>query len=218
MFLYKILNAHFICTNIAFIPIPHTVALTSPQEDVMYRTLTVKENILFSAKTRLDASLSSLDITNHVSAVLQQLGLHDIRHQIIGDEETRGISGGQRKRVNIGIELAAKPSILFLDEPTSGLDSASCLEVCTCLRDIAQGGVSIIAVIHQPRYSVFSLFDDLLLLGKGGRTIYFGPTRDAFGYFTALGFECPDKENPADWFIDISTGNVQPDLSKYPGG
>ena len=89
-----------------------------PQDDIMYRTLSVKENILFNARTRLPVASGEEGIQEHVNIVLQQLGLVEIRHQLIGDEENRGISGGQRKRVNIGIELAAKPSILFLDEPT----------------------------------------------------------------------------------------------------
>ena len=90
-----------------------------PQDDVMHCSLTVQENIMFSARTRLDRNTSEAWLLAHVEQVLRQLDLYEIRHQVIGDTENRGISGGQRKRVNIGIELAANPSILFLDEPTS---------------------------------------------------------------------------------------------------
>ena len=80
------------------------------------------------------------------------LGLWDIRHSVIGDERVRGISGGQRKRVNIGMEMVADPTVLFLDEPTSGLDSSSSMEVCNALRRISELGLTIVAVVHQPRY------------------------------------------------------------------
>ena len=101
---------------------------------------------------------------------MDTLGLVQIQDSIIGDEEQRGISGGQRKRVNVGLELVAEPSILFLDEPTSGLDSASALELCNTLRHIArQRKMVVAAVIHQPSPSAFAQFDDLLLLGKGGK-------------------------------------------------
>ena len=100
------------------------------------------------------------------------LDLREIRHSRIGDENTRGISGGQRKRVNIGLEMVAEPSVLFLDEPTSGLDSTSSLDVCKALRDIADTGITVITVIHQPRYEIFTMFHDVLLLGKGGQTVY----------------------------------------------
>ena len=96
-----------------------------------------------------------------------------MQHSIIGNEYQRGVSGGQRKRVNIGIELIAEPSILFLDEPTSGLDSTSTVSLIETLQQIAQAkSMTIASVIHQPSYSAFKMFDDLLLLGKGGQVVY----------------------------------------------
>merc|ERR1719277_1933114 len=124
-----------------------------------------------------------------------------IQNKIVGSVEQRGISGGQRKRVNIGLELAAQPTVLFLDEPTSGLDSTSSLAVALSLKRMCQLGMSSIMVIHQPRYSLFTLFDDVLLLGKGGQTVYLGPSVGAKSYFEGLGFVMPANENPADWFM-----------------
>ena len=158
--------------------------------------------------------------------VIDALDLYDVRHSIIGDEARRGISGGQRKRVNIGIELVADPTVLFLDEvrglgvdvtygtnatalqPTSGLDSTSSREVCQVLRDIADLGLTIVTVIHQPRYEIFCMFHDVLLLGKGGHTVYLGPSDKALDYFESLGFKCPEHVNPPDFFMDVIAGLV----------
>ncbi|KAJ1342995.1 hypothetical protein BSLG_002420 [Batrachochytrium salamandrivorans] len=103
-------------------------------------------------------------------------------------ETTRGISGGQRKRVNIGMELAAAPVCIFLDEPTSGLDATSALHIADILKSIADLGMTIVAVIHQPRVEIFFKFDDVLMVAPGGRTAYLGPTTGVKGYFEALGY------------------------------
>lgn len=100
-----------------------------PQDDIMMRDLTVEENIEFAALTRLPASWSQERKLAFADGVIRILGLEDVRESLIGDETTRGISGGQRKRVNIGIEMAADPCLILLDEPTSGLDSAGSLQV-----------------------------------------------------------------------------------------
>lgn len=96
----------------------------------------------------------------------------------MGDEATRGVSGGQRKRVNIGLELVADPLLLLLDEPTSGLDSSASKALVATLGRVARDGVTVTAVCHQPSYQAFFLFDDVLLLGRGGRTVYWGPVED----------------------------------------
>jgi ABC-type multidrug transport system ATPase subunit len=143
-----------------------------PQEDIMHRMLTVKEILTYAAQARLPRETSAAAKGQRVNETIAALGLTDIRHSTIGDETTRGISGGQRKRVNIGMELVGQPTVLFLDEPTSGLDSTSSKEVCHCLRRVAESGLTIVTVIHQPRYEIFEMFHDVLLLGKGGRTVY----------------------------------------------
>ena len=122
-----------------------------PQEDIMMRDLTVKENIWFSAQTRLPSNWTTKRKKQYRDATIEVLGLREIRHSPIGDENTRGISGGQRKRVNIALEMVADPLVLFLDEPTSGLDSTSSMEVCSALRKIADIGITVVTVLHQPR-------------------------------------------------------------------
>lgn len=179
-----------------------------PQDDIMYRTLTVEENLHYSAHFRLPRTFSSRQRLEVVENAITVLGLGEIRHSIIGDEETRGISGGQRKRVNVGLELVADPVILFLDEPTSGLDSTASKLVVQGLRRVAQLGVTVVAVIHQPSYEVFCMFDDLVLLAKGGQTAYYGPQADVQAYFESLGFSIPAHVNPADAYMDIISGLV----------
>ena len=180
-----------------------------PQEDIMMRDMTVEENIAYAALTRLPAAWPTEDKLAFADGVVDLLGLTDIRDSVIGDETVRGISGGQRKRVNIGIELAADPTVLFLDEPTSGLDATSSMEVCAALRRIADMGLTIALVLHQPRFEIFRTFDDLLLLGKGGKTVYQGAVSDALPYFeAALDLRCPERVNPADFMLDVVGGDV----------
>lgn len=189
-----------------------------PQEDVMIRTMTVEDILFFSAYSRLDWRTPRELVTRIVDNVIKTLGLNEIRHQVIGDEITRGISGGQRKRVNIGMELVAKPIVLFLDEPTSGLDSSSSKEVCQALSNIARKGITVATVIHQPRYEIFTMIDDVLLLGKGGKVVYHGESKNALKYFESIGFKCPEHVNPPDFFMDIISGDVprenDPDFKK----
>ena len=176
-----------------------------PQDDIIHPKLTVEENLLFSARYRLTKRMKRQDILAVVDRAIHLLGLVDVRNQLVGNEESRGISGGQRKRVNIGLELVADPWVLFLDEPTSGLDSTSCRRVLSALAKISHMGVTCAAVVHQPSNRVMKMFDDVLLLGRNGRTIYFGPQSDIKTYFRSLGFGFPEDENPADVYLDIIT-------------
>ena len=181
-----------------------------PQEDIMMRDMSVKENLQLSGQMRLSAKLSKKEREDIINNTIDILDLTDVRHSLIGDENTRGISGGQRKRVNIGLEMVASPVVLFLDEPTSGLDSTGSLEVCKALRNIAEAGLTVVTVIHQPRYEIFTMFHDVLLLGKGGQTVYLGPSEGALKYFEDNGFVCPPRTNPADFFMDVIAGDVLP--------
>eukprot|EP00929_Paragymnodinium_shiwhaense_P078958 TRINITY_DN4098_c0_g1_i1.p1 TRINITY_DN4098_c0_g1~~TRINITY_DN4098_c0_g1_i1.p1 ORF type:complete len:852 (-),score=160.01 TRINITY_DN4098_c0_g1_i1:615-3170(-) len=177
-----------------------------PQDDIMHTDLTVHQNILYNARLRLPASASYEAAVQHASQVVKTLGLEHIAHNLVGSAEQRGISGGQRKRVNIGMELAAMPAVIFMDEPTSGLDGAATVQLAKCLSALQKSGLTIVCVIHQPRYSVFNKFSHLLLLGAGGGQVYCGETSGIEPYLTGLGFRQPAKENPADWMIDVVCG------------
>ncbi|XP_004346076.1 ABC transporter CER5 [Capsaspora owczarzaki ATCC 30864] len=180
----------------------------TPQEDVMLTMLTVGEILTHSARLRLPREWTNAQINQHIDAVISILGLAEVRNSRIGDEVKRGVSGGQRKRVNIAMELVANPSLLVLDEPTTGLDATSAWEVVKCLKAIANAGRTVVAVIHQPRFEVFALFDDLLMLSKGGFTAYNGPTSEIAGYFGSIGFPVPATGNPADFYLDVLAGKI----------
>eukprot|EP00854_Cymbomonas_tetramitiformis_P007982 gene7982-9489_t len=180
-----------------------------PQEDVMHRDLTVDENLWISANYRLPASLTRQEKLVYVERAVRVLGLDDIRHSCIGDEETRGISGGQRKRVNVGIELVIDPILLFCDEPTSGLDSTASKLVVRALRTVASTGVTVAVVLHQPSFEIFQMFDDILLLGKGGRTVYMGPEEEVYGYFEQIGFSMPERGGSPEYLLDVIAGLEQ---------
>ncbi|VEU45179.1 unnamed protein product [Pseudo-nitzschia multistriata] len=189
-----------------------------PQEDIMIRELSVEENIRHSAFMRLPASMSRKKKLERVYQVMESLDLLRIRSSIIGDEIIRGISGGQRKRVNVAMELVADPSLLALDEPTSGLDSTTSSNLCETLSDLAKTGVNVAAVIHQPKIEILRTFSNVLLLGVGGRTVYMGPTENMESYFDGIGFPLPDQMNPADYFMDVIAGLIpcedNPDFRK----
>ena len=180
-----------------------------PQDDILHPDLTVYENLYYSAMLRLPRSMSKKQKFRIIEDTIEMLGLDHIRDSRVGSVEKRGISGGQRKRVNIGTELVANPSLLFMDEPTSGLDASAALEVLSSLRRLADLGLTIVTVVHQPRYSIFSSFHTVLLLGQGGRTVYLGKTEECMAYFDSLGFEQPENENPADFFMDVISGVVR---------
>jgi ABC-type multidrug transport system ATPase subunit len=180
-----------------------------PQEDIMLRDLTVRDILMHSARMRLPKDWDYPRVKAKVLEIISFLGMSHVAQTIIGDEETRGISGGQRKRVNIGMELVAEPSVLFLDEPTSGLDSSTSFEVCSNLRAIAeQQGLTVGAVIHSPSPATFRQFHDFMLLGKGGHVCYIGPREGCVPYFESVGFTLPGDESPSDYFMDVVTGKV----------
>ncbi|XP_066319816.1 ABC transporter G family member 28-like isoform X2 [Miscanthus floridulus] len=184
-----------------------------PQDDIVHGNLTVEENLWFNARCRLSADMSKADKVLVVERVIESLGLQPVRDSLVGTVEQRGISGGQRKRVNVGLEMVMEPSVLILDEPTSGLDSASSLLLLRALRREALEGVNISMVVHQPSYTLYRMFDDLILLAKGGMTVYHGPVKKVEEYFTGLGIVVPERVNPPDYYIDILEGIVKPNLS-----
>ncbi|KAK1571116.1 hypothetical protein Q3G72_012117 [Acer saccharum] len=183
-----------------------------PQDDIVHGNLTVEENLWFNAKCRLSADLAKADRVLVVERVIDSLGLQTVRDSLVGTVEKRGISGGQRKRVNVGLEMVMEPSLLFLDEPTSGLDSASSQLLLRALRREALEGVNICMVVHQPSYSLFRMFDDLVLLAKGGLTVYLGSVKKVEEYFAGIGINVPERVNPPDHLIDILEGIVAPSV------
>ena len=176
-----------------------------PQDDIVLPELTVRENILHSARCRLPMTWKDKEIQQYVDALISCIGLSHVQHSLVGDANKPVVSGGQRKRVSIGMELAAAPMCIFLDEPTSGLDATSASSIMRLLKAITKLGVTTITIIHQPREQIFHGFDNILLLGLGSE-IYAGPTAEAPTYFDSLGFTFPSRANPADVIMDIING------------
>ncbi|NXA54908.1 ABCG2 protein, partial [Nothocercus julius] len=176
------------------------------QDDVVVGTLTVRENLKFSAALRLPKSVKEQEKNERVNRVIKELGLSKVADSKVGTQFIRGVSGGERKRTNIGMELITDPAVLFLDEPTTGLDASTANAVLLLLKRMAEQGKTIIFSIHQPRYSIFRLFDNLTLLAAG-RMLYHGPAPNAMEYFKSIGYKCEPYNNPADFFLDIINGD-----------
>ena len=173
---------------------------TIPQDDVLLAGLTAAEALHFAAQLSLPRAACKA----RVAAVLAQLSLGpELAHTKIGSVHSRGLSGGQRKRVSIGIELLADPAVLLVDEPTSGLDAKMAQDVMSMLKSLSLAGRTIVSTVHQPSHRIFSLFDDLVLLSDG-RLAYSGGAAAAAGYFAARGFPTPMHENPAEHLISLT--------------
>ncbi|MCU0358275.1 MAG: ATP-binding cassette domain-containing protein [Cyclobacteriaceae bacterium] len=153
-----------------------------PQDDLLMEDLTVFENLYYAARLcfghKTEAECAEL-----VEKVLQQLGLSDIRHLKVGSPLQKTISGGQRKRLNIGLELLREPAVLFVDEPTSGLSSRDSENIMDLLKELSLRGKMVFVVIHQPSSDIFKMFDTLIILDVGGFQIYYGNPVEAVIYF-----------------------------------
>jgi ABC-type multidrug transport system ATPase subunit len=156
-----------------------------PQDDLLIEELTVFQNLYFSAQLCFK-NLSREEIHQKALLVLSDLGLHEIRHLKVGNTLNKFISGGQRKRLNIALELIREPQVLFVDEPTSGLSSNDSDQVMHLLKELALRGKLVIVNIHQPSSDIFKLFDRLVVLDKGGYTAYNGNPIEALPYLRSI--------------------------------
>lgn len=180
------------------------------QDDLLHAELTVLETISYAAKLRLAGKVASDEEREDiVDEVIALMGISHVKDVIIGDTRKKGISGGERKRVCVAIELLTRPKLLFLDEPTSGLDSTTALKVITALKNLTDKGVcTVICTIHQPQRKIFDMFDNLILMKKG-RIIYQGSCSKSIIFLANIGLICPEETNPADFLIEAisSTGD-----------
>lgn len=184
-----------------------------PQDDLLMEDLTVFENLYFAARLCF-GHYSKEQITECVERVLTSLGLSETRDLKVGSPLEKTISGGQRKRLNIGLELLREPAILFVDEPTSGLSSRDSENIMDLLKELALRGKMIFVVIHQPSSDIFKMFDTLIILDVGGFQIYYGNPVESVNYFqeimnaaTKTPGECPEcgNINPEQVFNIIET-------------
>ncbi|KAI3993453.1 hypothetical protein MKX01_002466 [Papaver californicum] len=182
------------------------------QDDLLFPMLTVEETLMFSAEFRLPYSLSTIEKNARVQAVIDQLGLQNAAKTMIGDEGHRGISGGERRRVSIGIGIIHSPIILFLDEPTSGLDSTSAFQVVKVLQRIAQSGSIVIMSVHQPSYRILGLLNHLIFLSRG-EAVYNGSPANLLSFFSEFGHPIHKNENKTEFVLDLIR-----ELEGSPGG
>ncbi|KAG2796864.1 hypothetical protein PC129_g21277 [Phytophthora cactorum] len=186
------------------------IAAYVQQDDSLFSTLTVRECIAYSAQLRLPTSMTASAKTAMVTRVIAELNLSHVASSRIGSvggsTSERGISGGERRRVSIGMELVTSPQILILDEPTSGLDSSSAHSVVKLIKELASHDRIVILSIHQPSSRSFLLLDKIMLLGKG-QLLYNGKPADSKQYFHDLGFKCPEDDNVADFILDVAIDN-----------
>ncbi len=176
-----------------------------PQDDLLIEDLTSYENLFYAAKLCFD-QLSDEEIDQLVIKTLTSLGILDIKNLKVGSPLTKTISGGQRKRLNIGLELLREPSVLFVDEPTSGLSSRDAENIMDLLKELTLKGKLIFVVIHQPSSDIFKMFDKLIIMDVGGVMIYDGNPIEAIVYFKKLIDLINSEQGEC-----IECGNVNPE-------
>lgn len=178
------------------------------QQDLNLHTSTVREALQFSVLLRQPARYTRQEKLDYVNDVIRLVDLDDCADAIVG-HTGEGLNVEQRKRLTIGVELAARPELLlFLDEPTSGLDSQTSWAICDLMEKLTRNGQAILCTIHQPSAALFQRFDRLLLLAKGGRTVYFGEvgkgSSTLVDYFTRNGApQFKTGTNPAEYMLDV---------------
>jgi ABC-type multidrug transport system ATPase subunit len=177
------------------------------QDDLLHAELTVFETLNYAANLRLPKGFTKEQRADRVEEVLALMGITYCKEVIIGDTRRKGISGGERKRVCVAIELLTSPKLVFLDEPTSGLDSTTALAVCETLKKLsASGQCTVVCTIHQPQQKIFELFDNLILMKKGN-IVYQGSCLKSIRFLENVGLPCPEGINPADYLIDVINPN-----------
>ncbi|KAE8716772.1 ABC transporter G family member 11 [Hibiscus syriacus] len=184
------------------------------QDDALITTLTVREAVYYSAQLQLPDTMTKAEKKERAEMTIREMGLQDAIDTRIGGWGAKGLSGGQKRRVSICIEILTRPKLLFLDEPTSGLDSAASYYVMSRIASLNQKddtGRTIIASIHQPSFEVFQLFTNLYLL-SAGKTVYFGPVSAANEFFALNGFPCPNLQNPSDHFLKTINKDFDKDI------
>lgn len=172
------------------------------------------ETLNFHAHLRLPLQSSAAEKQRRVMEVLQTLGLQLCAPIRVGSENVKGISGGEKRRLSIGVQLLSDPSVCLFDEPTTGLDAFTARHIVLTLKQLTgsqgspKGGrKTIILSIHQPRYDIFACIDEVILVSRG-ELIWSGPVSTMLQHFESVGYSCPAFTNPADFILDLSSIDV----------
>ncbi|KAL3503137.1 hypothetical protein ACH5RR_037586 [Cinchona calisaya] len=176
------------------------------QDDALFPLLTVEETLMYSALLRLPGGKK--EATSRVKVLIKELGLNHVAGSKIGEGSNRGISGGERRRVSIGVELVHDPSVILIDEPTSGLDSASALQVIALLKEMAsKQGKTVILTIHQPGFRILELINRLVLLSNG-HVLHNGSLKLLEGRLKHSGYCIPPRVNVLEFAIEVTSSIV----------
>jgi len=193
------------------------------QDTQLFETLTVYENLSFASLLRMPKCVSVEEKIDRAITVMGQVGLLEVANSKVGGQTFKGISGGQRRRLSIALELLNEPELLLADEPTSGLDTTVSLSLLKNLKEVAtRESKTIITTIHQPRADIFNLFSNIVLLGKGGFLIYCGPAKNAAAYLNQhVDLDMNEFDNKADFVMDaiglkVKSGNEEQELYAMP--
>ncbi|KAM5492213.1 hypothetical protein MaudMau93_001516 [Microsporum audouinii] len=184
-------------------------SFVTQDDDALMPSLTVRESLEFAAGLRLPSWMSKEEKNQRAEAILLKMGLKDCANNLIGSDLIKGISGGEKRRVSIAIQILTDPKILLLDEPTSGLDVFTATSIIEVLNGLAAEGRTLILTIHQSRSDIFQSFSNVLLIARGGYPVYAGSGPNMLPHFESLGYECPQTTNPTDFALDLITVDLQ---------
>eukprot|EP00388_Colpodella_angusta_P039228 GDKK01046755.1.p1 GENE.GDKK01046755.1~~GDKK01046755.1.p1 ORF type:complete len:978 (-),score=280.35 GDKK01046755.1:296-3019(-) len=179
-----------------------SVSKLVPQDDILLPSLTGRQTLRYHAELTMPKTSTPEEREAQVEKVLKMMNLMKCADTCVGSIEKRGMSGGERKRLSMGIELLSNPKVLLLDEPTTGLDSKNAEDVCRVMSLLAESGLAVVCSIHQPSYRVLKTFDRLVLL-HDGRLVFNGRVDAMESYFESLGVVVPPHENPMDHFVKV---------------
>ncbi|CAG7851806.1 ABC transporter G family member 6 Short=ABC transporter ABCG.6; Short=AtABCG6; AltName: Full=White-brown complex homolog protein 6; Short=AtWBC6 [Serendipita indica DSM 11827] len=195
------------------------VSFVQQEDDYHLPALTVRETLRYAAILRLPRTMSRRSKLARAEQVITMLGLEDCADNLVGGPLLKGISGGEKRRLSLAVEMLNDPAVLIVDEVTSGLDAATANNVMLGLKSIADSGRTVICeprhfslTLHQPRSDIYHLLDNVVVLAKGGRTVYAGPRKQVEGTFTAQGYTIPAYFNPADFLLDIISVDNRPEF------
>lgn len=184
-------------------------SFVTQDDDALMPSLTVRESLRFAAGLRLPTWMTREEKNRRAEEILYKMGLKECADNLIGSELIKGISGGEKRRVTIAIQILTDPKVLLLDEPTSGLDAFTAMSIIEVLQSLAAEGRTLIMTIHQSRSDLFNHFSQVLLLARGGYPVYAGQGQQMLPHFANMGHECPKTTNPADFVLDLITVDLQ---------
>ncbi|KAJ7630445.1 P-loop containing nucleoside triphosphate hydrolase protein [Roridomyces roridus] len=191
--------------------VQNSVAFVEQEDEYHLSALTVRETLRYAAILRLPPKMSRKRKISRAEEVLIMLGLKDCANVYVGGPLMKGISGGEKRRLSLAVQMINDPSVLVVDEPTSGLDSFIANNVMQCLKDIARSGRTVIVTVHQPRSDIFHSFDNLLILAKGGHAVFSGRRERAVAFMESQGYPLPSIWfNPADHLLDLVSVDQRP--------